>query len=172
MYFNFACSNCGKTLKVREELAGRKAKCPYCRAAVNVPDQTAAESAAREDAETGTAGSGAAAVAPAGPRRLGRRPADRWGRRARHRPFPRSRSARNPARPPCPVASRSAAASRPKETRDAARTTTARTSACSGRLGRTGRDGRRSTLSSFRSRPCTSATCSTTAAGSPWRKRS
>ncbi|NLF67439.1 MAG: hypothetical protein GX575_00145 [Candidatus Anammoximicrobium sp.] len=70
MYFNFACSNCGKTLKVREELAGRKAKCPYCRAAVTVPDQSSPETA---DAESGAAGaepggvsaSGSAASGPA-----------------------------------------------------------------------------------------------------------
>lgn len=66
MYFNFACSNCGKTLKVREELAGRKAKCPYCRAAVTVPEQSPVESAAREEAEPGAAGSDAGAPAVSG----------------------------------------------------------------------------------------------------------
>ncbi len=37
MYFNFPCSQCGKNLKVREELAGRKAKCPHCKASLIVP---------------------------------------------------------------------------------------------------------------------------------------
>lgn len=64
MYFNFTCSNCGKTLKVREELAGRKAKCPYCRASVTVPEQSATESAAPETAESGPAGPGLAAPSP------------------------------------------------------------------------------------------------------------
>lgn len=56
MYFNFTCSNCGKTLKVREELAGRKAKCPFCRAAISVPDQSITEGGVREEAESGAAG--------------------------------------------------------------------------------------------------------------------
>ncbi len=66
MYFNFTCSNCGKTLKVREELAGRRAKCPYCRAAVSVPDQSASEGASREDTEAGTPGPDATAVGASG----------------------------------------------------------------------------------------------------------
>ena len=37
MYFTFACPHCGKKLKVREEAAGRKAGCPYCKASVVVP---------------------------------------------------------------------------------------------------------------------------------------
>jgi DNA-directed RNA polymerase subunit RPC12/RpoP len=44
MYFNFACSECGKNLKVREENAGRKARCPYCHATVVVPETPAPES--------------------------------------------------------------------------------------------------------------------------------
>jgi len=62
MYFNFSCSSCGKTLKVREELAGRKAKCPYCRAAISVPEQSGTESAVREEAEPGAAGPDTAAT--------------------------------------------------------------------------------------------------------------
>jgi len=41
MYFNFPCEKCGKNLKVREENAGRKARCPYCRATILVPEETA-----------------------------------------------------------------------------------------------------------------------------------
>lgn len=37
MYFKLACPSCGKSLKVREELAGRKCKCPYCKSSVTVP---------------------------------------------------------------------------------------------------------------------------------------
>ncbi|MCC6579125.1 MAG: MotA/TolQ/ExbB proton channel family protein [Phycisphaeraceae bacterium] len=37
MYFKYACSHCGKTLKVSEEHAGRKARCPYCHNTVQVP---------------------------------------------------------------------------------------------------------------------------------------
>jgi len=37
MYFTFACPHCNKRLKVREEAAGRKAGCPYCKASVVVP---------------------------------------------------------------------------------------------------------------------------------------
>ncbi len=40
MYFKFQCEHCGKSLKVREELAGRKARCPYCHNAVSVPTET------------------------------------------------------------------------------------------------------------------------------------
>jgi len=74
MYFNFVCSNCGKTLKVREELAGRKAKCPYCRSAVTVPDRSATDEGVGEEPQTPsvaigaggpTAGSEPAARAPA-----------------------------------------------------------------------------------------------------------
>lgn len=37
MYFKFNCSNCGKSLKVREDQAGKKAHCPYCHATVPIP---------------------------------------------------------------------------------------------------------------------------------------
>lgn len=37
MYFNFPCSHCGKNLKVREDLAGRKARCPHCKTSLVVP---------------------------------------------------------------------------------------------------------------------------------------
>ncbi|MFO0905097.1 MAG: MotA/TolQ/ExbB proton channel family protein [Pirellulales bacterium] len=41
MYFNFACSHCGKKLRVQEELAGRNVRCPYCKGAVTVPEPQA-----------------------------------------------------------------------------------------------------------------------------------
>ena len=37
MYFNFACPHCSKNLRVKEELAGRNARCPYCKHQVKVP---------------------------------------------------------------------------------------------------------------------------------------
>ena len=37
MYFKFDCPECGKSLKVREDQAGRKARCPYCHAQVDIP---------------------------------------------------------------------------------------------------------------------------------------
>ena len=61
MYFNFNCPSCDKTLKVREELAGRKAKCPYCRSAVTVPASAVPESSAGSEGESApsdTAGTG------------------------------------------------------------------------------------------------------------------
>jgi biopolymer transport protein ExbB/TolQ len=37
MYFRFDCNFCGKSLKVRDENAGLKARCPYCHKQVTVP---------------------------------------------------------------------------------------------------------------------------------------
>jgi len=37
MYFTFACPRCEKKLKIREELAGRHCRCPYCRHSIPVP---------------------------------------------------------------------------------------------------------------------------------------
>ncbi len=45
MYFTFACPHCNKKLKVREEAAGRKASCPYCKTSVVVPRAPAASEA-------------------------------------------------------------------------------------------------------------------------------
>jgi hypothetical protein len=39
MSIGFACSQCGKKLKTKDELAGKRVVCPYCRATVNVPDE-------------------------------------------------------------------------------------------------------------------------------------
>ena len=33
----FSCSQCGKSLKVKQELTGKKGKCPHCGQAVRVP---------------------------------------------------------------------------------------------------------------------------------------
>lgn len=37
MYFTFRCPHCDKKLKVREEITGRKAGCPYCKTSFIVP---------------------------------------------------------------------------------------------------------------------------------------
>ena len=65
MYFTFACTNCGKSLRGREENAGRKARCPYCKSNVTIPPSpltVAAQEAARDIEPPPTAG-------PARPRR-------------------------------------------------------------------------------------------------------
>ena len=39
MYFKIKCPHCEKSLKVREELAGKKCACPYCKGSVRIPQQ-------------------------------------------------------------------------------------------------------------------------------------
>lgn len=38
MYFKFKCPSCSKSLKIREDLAGKKRTCPYCKTSVTIPD--------------------------------------------------------------------------------------------------------------------------------------
>ncbi len=38
MTIRFACTGCGRTLRVADHLAGRKAKCPNCQTALYIPD--------------------------------------------------------------------------------------------------------------------------------------
>lgn len=38
-----SCNNCGKTFKLANEMAGRRGKCPKCRAIVSIPEQDEAE---------------------------------------------------------------------------------------------------------------------------------
>lgn len=45
MYFNFACPQCSKNLRVKEELAGRLARCPHCKNQVRIPEPTPPEPA-------------------------------------------------------------------------------------------------------------------------------
>lgn len=77
MYFNFPCTNCGKNLKVREDLAGRKAKCPHCKTSLIVPEPAPAPaddfppaldlgSMNFNDPLAGFSPAGSAAAAPAG----------------------------------------------------------------------------------------------------------
>jgi serine/threonine protein kinase len=41
---SFTCPSCGQKLKVKEDLAGKKGKCPHCKAGVSVPQQQAVSS--------------------------------------------------------------------------------------------------------------------------------
>jgi len=41
MYFTFPCPQCEKKLKVRDELRGRRARCPYCKSSVAIPQEEA-----------------------------------------------------------------------------------------------------------------------------------
>ena len=50
MYYTFPCSACGKKLRVQEDAAGRKCRCPYCKASVLVPSPPEeSESAANDE---------------------------------------------------------------------------------------------------------------------------
>lgn len=42
MFFTMPCPQCGKSLKVRSELVGRSARCPYCRGGITVAAPAAA----------------------------------------------------------------------------------------------------------------------------------
>ncbi len=56
MYFSLKCPKCDKTLKVREELAGRKAGCPYCQEAFVVPRPKPREEPKKQPAAPSPAG--------------------------------------------------------------------------------------------------------------------
>jgi len=43
MYFKIKCPHCEKSLKVRDELAGRKCGCPYCKGTVRIPESVPTE---------------------------------------------------------------------------------------------------------------------------------
>jgi WD40 repeat protein len=45
----FACPQCRRQLKVKDELAGRKVKCPHCGQAVHVPEAAAAHASSADD---------------------------------------------------------------------------------------------------------------------------
>ena len=56
MYFKFKCPHCEKSLKVREELAGRKCACPYCKGSVRIPQSVVTESTEAEGKGAGFPG--------------------------------------------------------------------------------------------------------------------
>ena len=63
MYFTFECPHCQKKLKVQEELAGRKAGCPYCKHSMVVPaSRPALDSADGTEAFRGIGDKGKTAV--------------------------------------------------------------------------------------------------------------
>ncbi len=41
MYFTFPCPQCDKALKVRNELAGHRCRCPYCKTTIAIPERAA-----------------------------------------------------------------------------------------------------------------------------------
>jgi hypothetical protein len=84
MPITLGCPSCGKRFRARDESAGKKVKCPYCQAAVQVPTSDEAASAS-------------APTAPLPPPDSGSMPA----------PAPRPVPASRPAPPPTPAASRS-----------------------------------------------------------------
>ncbi len=45
----FKCKHCGKTLVVKEQLAGRRGKCPKCKKVLNIPKPAASEGAMKQD---------------------------------------------------------------------------------------------------------------------------
>jgi phage FluMu protein Com len=48
MPVQFTCEHCGKTLRVREELVGKRVKCPKCQGIVRVPAEVAIKEAPEE----------------------------------------------------------------------------------------------------------------------------
>ena len=67
MYFRFDCVHCGKSLRIREEDAGRKAHCPYCRKQIRVPDSPGAAAAPAGGAAPAESAPAARTVAQAAP---------------------------------------------------------------------------------------------------------
>lgn len=57
MYFQFKCPECGSSLKIREDLAGKKRTCPYCKTSILIPERDAA---LRENSASSTLQSDAA----------------------------------------------------------------------------------------------------------------
>jgi len=79
MYFTFPCGHCGKKLKVREDAAGRKAACPYCKTSLVVPSPPESEVPDDLEAFKGIGEPSATGVSPATARR---RPKDGGAERA------------------------------------------------------------------------------------------
>ena len=57
MYFTMSCPDCDKSLKVRDELVGKTARCPHCRSSINVKRPVAPPSPTKTGQKT--KGSGA-----------------------------------------------------------------------------------------------------------------
>ena len=67
MYFKLKCPHCDKSLKVRDEQAGTKCRCPYCKATLTVPMPSGVDAgsdqAGEGDASTGSPATGGGAGA-------------------------------------------------------------------------------------------------------------
>lgn len=61
----FSCSSCGKSLSVKDELAGKKGKCPHCGAAVVVPARQGATAGGSAGDKSASADGGEKTMAPA-----------------------------------------------------------------------------------------------------------
>ena len=53
MPITLGCPSCGKRFRARDESAGKKVKCPYCQAAVQVPTPEESASAGAPTAPVG-----------------------------------------------------------------------------------------------------------------------
>jgi len=107
MYFKFKCDHCGNDLKIGEEKAGLKARCPYCNGTVVVPappwsDEEAAESPPTQEAPPPEPSRAAAGDAKRPPRRSARSEEPRRPTRPRKPPRPERRAA---ASEPTPLTS-------------------------------------------------------------------
>ena len=56
MYFTMSCPDCDKSLKVRDELVGKTARCPHCRGSITVkrPEATAGSSGSSQSSSSAT----------------------------------------------------------------------------------------------------------------------
>src|SRR4051794_15042411 len=57
MSIRMACQECGRMLKIKDDLAGKQIKCPHCQALLRVPDEEPAQAipvAAEEETATET----------------------------------------------------------------------------------------------------------------------
>ena len=88
MPIDFACSECGKKYRVKDELAGKTAKCSQCNGRIQIPAAAAQPNAAARPASPGSA--------PA-------------------KPAPPKPAAPQPARAAAPAAARPAPAAKPKD---------------------------------------------------------
>lgn len=43
MAIEFVCSSCGRVLKLRDEAAGKRGRCPHCKAVITVPETAVSE---------------------------------------------------------------------------------------------------------------------------------
>ncbi|MCA9120787.1 MAG: MotA/TolQ/ExbB proton channel family protein [Planctomycetaceae bacterium] len=66
MYFKLSCPHCSKSLKVREEQAGKKCRCPYCKTAFVLPVPSGVDLGLPENSSNDPLGLGADGPSAAG----------------------------------------------------------------------------------------------------------